>query len=151
MALPLLDDYDYTTTLFLFLSIHIQGFRKELNEERKTRRPIPIFSSIFLLIEPVPRFFFLLVHEYSPYDLIKLEPEVLICIMNFFFFLCKIYITYIPPYARTIPMTLHFSLTHTLLTQPFVFVLSLSDQFPSLSTYLFILFSCVLFRDILYK
>ena len=91
VALPLLDDYDYTTTLFLFLSIHIQGFRKELNEERKTRRPIPIFLLIYFpSYQTRPRiFFFLLVHEYSPYDLIKLEPEVSICIMNFIF-LCKI-------------------------------------------------------------
>ena len=141
MALPLLDDYDYTTTLFLFLSIHIQGFRKELNEERKTRRPIPIFLLIYFpSYQTRPRiFFFLLVHEYSPYDLIKLEPEVSICIMNFlFFFLCKIYITYILlPYARTIPITLHFSLTHTLLTQPFVFVFS-DRCFPRFSLSLLI-------------
>lgn len=144
-----------TRPLFFFFSLYtFKASGKNWTRKGKRDDQFPFSPHLFsFLSNPSPDFFFLLVHEYSPYDLIKLEPEVSICIMNFlFFFLCKIYITYILlPYARTIPITLHFSLTHTLLTQPFVFVLSLSDRFPFLSTYLFILFSCVLFRDILYK
>ena len=138
VALPLLDDYDCTTTLFLFLSIHIQGFRKELNEERKTRRPFSphLFS---FLSNPSPNFFSCSYTNIHLMTSSSWNPRFQFASWIFFsFFLCKIYITYIPPYARTIQWP-SISLSHTLssLNPLYLYYLSLIDFPPFLLICLF--------------